>query len=96
MESWASLPADIKQSFKSCGLNINVDGSEDDAVHCFKESQPCAAGREMLKSQMEVLKDLEDETNPFLSSISVANSDIKEARNEIFVLDEECRLYFLF
>ena len=50
----------------------------------------------MLKSQMEVLKDLEDETNPFLLSISVTNSDIKEARNEIFVLDEECRLYFLF
>ena len=43
----------------------------------------------MLKSQMEVLKDLEDETNPFLWSISVTNSDIEEAGNEIFVLDEE-------
>ena len=58
LDSWASLPAEvIKQSFKSCGLNINVDGSEDDAIHCLKESQPCAAGREMLKSQTEVLKD---------------------------------------
>ena len=36
----------------------------------------------MLKSQMEVLKDLEDETNPFLLSISVTDSDIEEARNE--------------
>ena len=54
MESWASLLAEvIMQSFTSCGLNINVDGSEDDTVHCFKEAQPCAAGREMLKSQME-------------------------------------------
>ena len=86
MESWASLPADvIKQLFKSCGLNINVDGSEDNAIHCFKESKPCATGREMLKSQMEVLKDLEDETNPFLSSISVIDSDIEEVGNEIFV-----------
>ena len=61
LETLASLPAEvIKKSFKSCGLNINVDGSEDDAIHYFKESQPCATGREMLKSQMEVLKDLED------------------------------------
>ena len=90
LESWASLPAEvIKQSFKSCGLNINVDGSEDDAIHCFKESQPCAAGREMLKSQMEVLKDLEDETNQFLSSISVTDSNIEETGNEIFVLEED-------
>ena len=90
MESWASLPAEvIKQSFKSCRLNINVDGSEDDAIHCFKESQPRVAGREMLKSQMEVLKDLEDETNPFLSLISPTDSNIEEAGNEIFVLDED-------
>ena len=38
---------------------------------------------------MEVLKDLEDETNPFLSSISVTDSDIEEAGNEMFVLDED-------
>ena len=89
-ESWASLLAEvIKESFKSCGLKINVDGSEHDAIHCFKESQPCAAGRQMLKSQMEVLKDLEDETNPFLLSISVTDSDIEEAGNEIFVLDKD-------
>ena len=44
-----------------------------------KESQPFLVGREMLKSQMEVLKDLEDETNPFLSSISVTDFDIEEA-----------------
>ena len=54
----------------------------------FNESQPCAAGREMLKSQMGVLKDLEDEKNPFLSSISVTDSEIEEAGNEIFVLDK--------
>ena len=89
LDSWKSLPAEIiKRSFKSCALNINVDGSEDDVIHCFKESQPCAAGREMLKSQMEVSKDLADETNPFLS-ISVTNSDVEEAGNDFFILDED-------
>ena len=38
---------------------------------------------------MEVLKDLEDETNPFLSSISVTDSNIEETGNEIFVLEED-------
>ena len=38
---------------------------------------------------MEVLKDLEDETNPFLSSISVTDSIIEETGNEIFVLEED-------
>ena len=90
LESWASLSVEvIKQSFKSCALNINVDGSEDDVIHCFKESQPCATSRERLRSQMELLKELEDETNPFVSSTSVIDSDIEEAGNEIFVLDED-------
>lgn len=44
LELWASLPAKIiKQLFKSCALNINVDGSEDNVIHYFEESQPCAA-----------------------------------------------------
>ena len=43
----------------------------------------------MLKSRMEVLKDLEDETNPFLSSVSVTDPIIEEAGNESFVSDEE-------
>ena len=90
LDSWASLPNEvIKKSFKSCGLNINVDGSEDDVIHCLKQAQPCAAGRDMLKSQMDVLKDLEDETNPFSSSTNVTDSDIEEAGNEIFILDED-------
>ena len=90
LDSWASLSNEIiKKSFKSCGLNINVDGSEDDVIHCLKQAQPCAAGREMLKSQMDVLKDLEDETNPFSSSTNVTDSDIEETGNEIFILDED-------
>lgn len=26
-----------------------ADGTEDDMIHCLKEGQPCAAGREMLQ-----------------------------------------------
>ena len=66
LESWKSIPTEsINQSFKSCAPNINVDGSEDDVIHCCKESQPFAADREMLKLQMEASRDLEDEANLF-------------------------------
>ena len=34
--------------FKVCGLTVAADGSEDHLIHCFKEGEPCAAGREML------------------------------------------------
>ena len=67
-------------------MNINVDGFEDNISHCFKKSQPCATDKEMLKTQMEVSKDLEDGANPFLS-ISVTDSDVEGVGNEIIVLD---------
>lgn len=89
LESWESLSTEmIKRSSKSCALNINVDGSKDDLIHCLKESQPCAAGRQLLESQMEVLKDIECEENPF-NPINMTDSDIEEAGNEIFILDED-------
>ena len=70
LKLWASLPTEtIKQSLKSSALNINVDGLED-VIHCFKESWPCAAGCQMLKSQTGIPRDLEDE-NPFLSIASL-------------------------
>ena len=42
----------------------------------------------MLKSQIEVSRDLADETNPFLS-INVTDSDEEQAGNEIFILDAD-------
>ena len=83
------MPAEIiNQLFKFCTLNINVDASEDLNIHCSEKSLPCAAGKQMLKSQMQVSSDLEDETNPFLS-ISITNSDAEETGNKIFILDED-------
>ena len=37
---------------------------------------------------MQVLEDLADEANLFLSTISVTDSDIEEAGNDIIVLDK--------
>ena len=51
-------------SFKSCGLNLNTNGSEDGLIHCFKEGEPCHNGREQLLSQLDVLAE-PDRPNPF-------------------------------
>ena len=43
LESWNRLEKNlIIKSFKSCGLNLKTDGSEDHLIHCFKEGQFCA------------------------------------------------------
>lgn len=87
LDAWAELPTDvIKNSFTSCTLNLPVDGSNDDAIHCFKEGQPCSTGRAMLHSQLDILR--EPDVNPFEST----DSDIEEAyppRLELLDSDQE-------
>lgn len=74
LDAWAKLPTDvIKHSFTSCALNLNVDGSNDDVIHCFKDGQPCSTGRAMLRTQLDILR--EPETNLLEST----DSDVEEA-----------------
>ena len=38
LEAWEEItPETIKNSFKSCALNLATDGSENNLTHCFKE-----------------------------------------------------------
>ena len=54
----------IKKSFVSCALTTANDGSDDDEIHCFKKGQPCEKGREMLREQLKVINEVEE--NPFV------------------------------
>lgn len=77
--AWAELPTGvITKSFKSCALNLAVDGSQDSEIHCFKRGQPCEAGAEQLKAQLSVL-DEQTLPDPFQA---ITNSDIEEAGDE--------------
>jgi len=76
LEAWDALPTDaIKRSFKSCALNLPVDGSDDDIIHCFKDKQPCSSGKAILDAQLAILK--EPDVNPF--EYETTNSDVEEA-----------------
>ena len=35
-----------------CALNLAVDGSEENLIHCFEEGSPYAAGAELLRQQL--------------------------------------------
>ena len=34
---------------KCCGLNLQIDGTEDHVIHCFKEGEACASRKDKLK-----------------------------------------------
>ena len=74
----------IKSSFKSCALNIAIDGSGDELIHCFKENQPCSAGLQRLKVMANTIYD--ESEDPF---VSLSDSDEEqEAKNELDSDDE--------
>ena len=79
------INAPFSNSFKSCGLNLNTNGSEDGLIHCFKEDEPCQNGREHLISQLDVL-DEPDRPNPFNL---IRDSDVDEADNAVFRIEED-------
>ena len=45
-------------------LNLPPDGSQDDAIHCFKADGPCPEGRDLLKTKVaEINAQLEQQTD---------------------------------
>ncbi|KAG1968293.1 pogo transposable element with KRAB domain [Pimephales promelas] len=64
LKAWEKLDTErLKNSFKVCGLTVASDGSEDHLIHCFKEGEPCASGRELLAQarQAELAEASEEE-----------------------------------
>ena len=85
LEAWRRLDKTlIGKSFKSCRLNLKVDGSEDNLIHCFQNDRPCASGSSILKEQLQLLKD-EDllNHNPF----EPTDSDIEGANIKDNLID---------
>ena len=72
------------ECIKSCALNIAIDGSEDELIHCFKENQPSSAGLQRLKVMANTIDD--EREDPF---VSISDSDVEqEAINELDSDDE--------
>ena len=52
-----------------CDYNTNIDGTEADAIHCFKEGQPCSDGKLLLDEKshqlLQRLEDNDGDIDPF-------------------------------
>ena len=85
LETWNRLEKNlIIESFKSCGLNLKTDRSEDHLIYCFKEFQPCANGLDMLKDQQNLLSNTEYlNSNP----TEITESDTEEANTNNNLID---------
>ena len=52
VNAWDRLPLElICRSFKTCGITINTDSSEDEMVRCFKSQGPIPEGLKFLKEK---------------------------------------------
>ena len=85
LQSWEDISTDlIKKSFPCCGRNLPVDGSDDDKTICFRHGEPFAKGKDMLKSQLSIL--LEPDENPFEM---ITESDVEDANDPHQVVDTD-------
>ena len=86
-KAWGQIsPETIKTSFKSCALNLAIEGAEDEKINCFKEGQPCHKGKEILESQLSILT--EKDIDPFFQ-IDINESDVVEAAPEFLMIDSD-------
>ncbi len=40
----------VVKAFKTCGLSVATDGSEDEEIHCLKKGQPREEAASVIKS----------------------------------------------
>ena len=85
LQSWSELPRDLmKKSFPCCALNLPTGGSQDEKIVCFREGQPCCAGMEMLKTQVSVLSEPDND-----SFTLVTESDNEDANDPCQIVDSD-------
>ena len=74
---------EIVKSFKTCALNLPVDGSQDHFIHCFKEEQPCETGARQLRFRFSVLQEC---VRPYPFKF-IADSGFEDADDKISLLN---------
>ncbi len=92
IDAWESIEkTTIIESFHCCGISLNVDGSEDDKIHVFKEAGQCPEGKALLNSAMQELEAAEalqpeEEPKPNSEDDSAA-SELDSSEEELIVGD---------
>ena len=86
LDAWSEVPCRmISDSFCSCAITVNVDGSEDESIRCFKKGELCEAGLERLKATIESIEQSQV-GNPFEN---ITESDVEDASPEDLNIDHD-------
>ena len=95
-KAWEALPTElIINSFKCCGLTIDVSGDEDNLIHCLKEGEPCRPAWQMLQNfRTESYEELEqiiedDDEQLELNEIVVDEDDDLLVSDDVIWTDSE-------
>ena len=90
-KAWEAVHVEVvKKSFRSCGISVNVDGSEDKEIHCIGDGGVAPEARaEITRSTAALLapcdEEEDDDTDPF-KDISEDEQELEE--NETIIEDE--------
>lgn len=94
--AWRSLSTElIVNSFRTCGITVATDGSEDTDVHCLKPGQAAEGALEILRSETQKLFDQDQMGDPFDSGTeSNYSSDASSSADQLsFCSSQEGDLY---
>ena len=82
--AWAAVPdSTVVNSFLSCAITTQLDGSDDNQIHCFKPGEPCEGGRDVLAEKMQhFMADPDEIDDPFSS-----DEDQQETENNEICID---------
>ena len=88
-EAWKSVTTDIiVRSFRSCGISVNIDGSEDSFIHCLKPGEAAYAAADRIKdatSKMLEVGEEESDEDPFAD---IDSEDEEELENNELLIDD--------
>jgi hypothetical protein len=74
----------IVKSFKSCGLTNNLDGTEDEQIHCFKVGHDCRNGWTLLQDLRNAEYALENEIE-----LDEEEDEDQTEENEVVIYDDD-------
>ena len=80
VKAWKSVTTDVKvKSFRTCGITVNVDGSEDNETHCLKAREAAHVAASLIS----------DATSKMLDPAGEAESDDEDLFADIDSEDDE-------
>ena len=91
LAAWKSVTTDvIVKSFRTCGITVNVDGSEDNEIHCLKAGEAAHAAASLISDATSKMLDLAGEVESDDEDLfaDIDSEDDEELENNEILVDD--------